>query len=235
MRRALVIASLLAITLAGLGALAETGYRLYVQRVVSQSPSTRPVLATEGGPVQLGGYRGGDQVLPAVTATPAVTVGASPTPTVLIAPGAADSRRAEGPPRPALPPTRLRIPRIGVDAPIVLADNDDLPRFKGVGWYVGTGYPGFRGNLVLFGHLNGPYETFGRLHELRANDQVSIEAMDRTYQYRVVEKRVVPASAVEVLAPTADSRATLITCTGTFYPLTRDYSDRLIVTALLQE
>jgi sortase (surface protein transpeptidase) len=59
--------------------------------------------------------------------------------------------------------------------------------------------------------------------------------MERTYTYRVSDTRVVPASAVEVMAPTTDSRATLITCTGTFFPLTREYSHRLVVTALLVE
>ena len=122
-----------------------------------------------------------------------------------------------------------------MDAPVVLADNDNLPRFKGVGWYLGTGSPGFRGNVVLFGHLNGDFETFARLDELRPGDEVIVRAMDRTYGYTVTESTIVPKDAVEVMAPTRDYRLTLITCTGTFYPATRDYSHRLVVIGSLND
>lgn len=128
------------------------------------------------------------------------------------------------------PPVRLRIAKIGVDVPVVVADGSDLPRFKGVGWYLGTGYPGFHGNMVLFGHLNGLYETFGRLHELAPGDTILVDTLGgKPYRYRVVETKVVPQTAVDVLAPSRDEQITLLTCTGTFFPLTRDYSDRLVV------
>src|SRR5205814_543012 len=79
-------------------------------------------------------------------------------------------------PQPAfvLPPERIRIPRIGVDWPVVLSDITHLPRFNGVGWLQGSAYPGTAGNLVLYGHLDGRYATFGRLHELRAGDEFSV-------------------------------------------------------------
>jgi LPXTG-site transpeptidase (sortase) family protein len=57
--------------------------------------------------------------------------------------------------------------------------------------------------------------------------------MDGQYHYQVTETKVVSKDAVEVMAPTADYRATLITCTGDFIPLTRDYTHRLIVIAQL--
>jgi len=118
--------------------------------------------------------------------------------------------------------------------PVVVADGSDLPRFKGVGWYLGTGYPGFHGNMVLFGHLNGLYETFGRLHELAPGDTILVDTVGgKAYRYRVVETKVVPQTAVDVLAPSRDEQITLLTCTGTFFPLTRDYSDRLVVVGRL--
>lgn len=215
------------------------GYGLYVEHVVARSPSTISAIKTEAGELRLGAYVEGNQVVASEAELPR----SSPSPAAWLAPegegagllDAPDTTATPGPSRPILPPTRLRIPKIGVDAPVVLADNDNLPKFKGIGWYVGTGYPGFRGNVVLFGHLNGQYETFGRLDELRPGDEVIVEAMDLTYVYVVTGSKVVPQDAVEVMAPTPDSRLTLITCTGTFYPATRNYSHRLVVVATLHE
>ena len=228
--------------LGGLGALIALlgllwlGYVVYVEQVVARSPATLSIVQTSEGPAILGAYAGGDQVVP-----PAPPPEATPTPAssanvaaghASAAPPATPTPRAS---RPILPPTRLHIPSIGVNARVVLADNDNLPRFKGVGWYLGTGYPGFRGNVVLFGHLNGEYETFARLAEAAPGDEVIVEAMEKSYRYLVRESTVVPREAVEVLAPTRDYRLTLITCTGEFYPATRDYSHRLVVTAMLDE
>lgn len=84
-----------------------------------------------------------------------------------------------------LPPLRITIPRIGVDWPVVLSVNEQLPRFKGVGWLMGSTYPGFTGNLVLFGHLDGRYATLGRLHELVPGDTFNVVTEDRTRVYRV--------------------------------------------------
>src|SRR5690349_3032139 len=106
--------------------------------VVISSPAPAPTLPTAGA---------GALAPPAAGTTPA-----APALTVPTAPA-------------ALPPVRVRIPRIGVDWPVVLSDNADMPRFKGVGWLFGSAYPGWAGNMVLFGHLDGPYATFGRLPE----------------------------------------------------------------------
>lgn len=222
---------LLAWALGGLGVLVALpgmlwfGYGLYVQWIVARSPATISVIKTAEGAVQLGLYEGGDQVVPFATVAPPTMLSAT---LPLATPEATPTPR---PSIPILPPTRLRIAKVGVDAPVVLADNDNLPRFKGVGWYIGTGYPGFRGNMVLFGHLNGDFETFGRLNELKKDDEVVVVAVDRTYRYIVTETKVVPEDDVAVMAPARDYRVTLITCAGTFYPATRDYSHRLIVTA----
>ena len=124
------------------------------------------------------------------------------------------SAEALVPPAHILPPVRLRVPAIGVDSTVVLADNDNLPRFRGVGWFIGSGFPGFRGNVVLFGHLNGVYETFGRLSELRPGDEIEVLTDERIHRYVVVGSRVVAADTVEVLAPATDKRLTLITCIG---------------------
>jgi LPXTG-site transpeptidase (sortase) family protein len=252
LRRALLL------LLGGLGALVALlgllwfGYNLYVELVVTANPSTQPIVRSGDAEFKLGVYSGGDQVLPGdegptaeptTTGPPPDSEAQAPSITPLAAtttstpayedPPTPSVNRVATPSRPILPPTRLTISKIGVNAPIVLADNDNLPRFKATGWLLGTGYPGFRGNVVLFGHLNGIYETFARLHELTAGDDVIVEAVDRVYRYRAAESKVVPAGDVSVLAPTGDYRLTLITCTGTFYPRTRSYSHRIIVTAYL--
>lgn len=206
------------------------GYQFYVLFVVTRSPATVSIIKTSAGEQRLGSYSGGHQV---------VASGATPRPLASNTEG--DSTSASSPPttatpeqdRPILPPTRLTIAKIDLDAPVVLADNDNLPKFKGVGWYIGSGYPGFRGNVVLFGHVNGQYEVFARLNELTPGDEVTVTALDRTYRYIVKSTQEVPKEAVEVMAPTSDRRLTLITCVGTFYPDTRDYSHRLVVVASL--
>lgn len=225
--------------------LAWFGYGLYIRWVVTQSPATVSVIRTEQGEARLGVYAGGDQVVvhdriltPAPTAPSGVTAPpvASPTTGAVPAPtGPAPPTPTPGPSRPILPPTRVRIPKIAVDAPVVAGDADHLPRFKGVGWYIGSGFPGFRGNTVLFGHLNGPYETFGRLDQLVAGDAVEVQTAGAIFRYQVTSVATVPEDAVWVLAPSSDRRLTLITCEGEFFPTTRDYSHRRVVTAHLAE
>jgi sortase A len=48
-----------------------------------------------------------------------------------------------------LPPLRIAIPKIGVDRPVVLSDNEHLPEFRGVGWLMGSSFPGAPGNIEL--------------------------------------------------------------------------------------
>jgi len=209
------------------------GYGLYIELAVAANPATALTFRTADGEVRLGAYSGGDQVAPA-SETP------SPTPVAEAAAIPVAERAALTPTSvptvpPVLPPLRLRVAKIAVDTPVVLANNENLPKYRGVGWFIGTGYPGFRGNVVLFGHLNGEYETFARLDELRPGDEAEILTASRSYRYVVDGSRVVTAEAVEVLAPSSDRRLTLITCSGTFEPQTRNYSHRLIVSARLAE
>lgn len=135
--------------------------------------------------------------------------------------------------RPVQPPTRLTIPKISLTATVVAADNDHMPEFPGVGWYTNLGYPGLKGNTVLFGHRWGAYAVFTRLDELIPGDHLLVETVDRTYRYVVTGSRVVTPNEVSVLARSQDYRLTLITCTGSYDRSTQDYDHRLIVTAIL--
>ena len=143
----------------------------------------------------------------------------------------ANENRVPVAPSAHLPPQRLKIPSIGVDRPVVLSDNEHLPRFRGVGWLRGSAFPGAVGNIVLFGHLDGPYATFERLRELRPGDLFTITTEEGGFTYRVRSSFDTTPDDVAVLAPTGTPTATLITCSGRWDPIARTYSHRLIVIA----
>ena len=110
-----------------------------------------------------------------------------------------------------LPPSRIRIGRIGADWPILLSDlNYDL-RTQAVGWIVGSAFPGAPGNMVLYGQLDGPYGTFTRLHELQVGDEMIVWAGQIEYRYRVRAVKETFDDDVAVMAPTTSPTATLIT------------------------
>ncbi len=130
-----------------------------------------------------------------------------------------------------LPPVRVVILGIGVNWPVVLSTNQHLPRFKGVGWFFGSAFPGATGNMVLFGHLGGQYGTFMRLHELRPGDEFHVMTADAAYRYRVRDHHETSPDDVSAIAPTDTATATLITCSGPWDAVTQTNERRLIVTA----
>ena len=130
-----------------------------------------------------------------------------------------------------LPPVRLAIPSIAVDARVVLANNDNLPRFPGIGWYSGTAYPATVGNVVMFGHLDGAHATLGRLSELRPGEGIYVATRRGVHSYTVSSSRVVDRFDTSVMAPSRDARLTLITCAGTWLPDAGTYDRRLVVVA----
>lgn len=141
------------------------------------------------------------------------------------------------------PPVRLRIPSIGVDAPVVrlgilpsgVMDSPATP--TDVGWYDFTGKPGAGGNAVLSGHVDfygyGP-AVFWRLRELQRGDRIEVELLDGLrIEYEVTATTLTPVEELRmdaILAPTARETVTLITCGGTFAD--GSYSHRLVVRAV---
>lgn len=124
-------------------------------------------------------------------------------------------------------PTRIVIPKIGVDAPIVQGDTwEDLK--KGVGHHIGSADPGTRGNMVLVAHDDVFGEIFRDLHKLEPGDAFTVYAGDRAYDYVVRAKRIVAPTEVSVMDATSEPTATLITC----YPYRVD-THRLVVFAEL--
>jgi sortase A len=197
------------------------GYYLWLVATAAReaaSPSTTQVLVTRSG-----------REIPLVQPTPrerATAVSAFDERSM-----GTSTQATPAPASPILPPERLIIPLIGADWPVVLATVEHLPRFRGVGWLLGSAFPGARGNLILFGHLGGANGTFMRLPELRPGDTFRVTTMDASYSYRVRETFNTTPDNIEVLAPSAGATATLITCTGPWDVAAQSNTLRLIVVA----
>ncbi|MGI5468950.1 class E sortase [Streptomyces sp. CA-132043] len=99
-----------------------------------------------------------------------------------------ESPSAEPPPAPRhdLAYAVLRIPRLGVTAPVAEGVGKAGVLDKGyVGHYPQTAQPGRAGNVALAGHRNTHGEPFRRLNLLRAGDTVRIDTADARYTYVV--------------------------------------------------
>ncbi|WP_374225155.1 class E sortase [Streptomyces sp. ISL-98] len=124
---------------------------------------------------------------------------ASPTPEAAgESPGAASPRRVTpkpGPPRWDQAYAILRIPRLGVTAPVAQGVSKGGVLDKGyVGHYPQTAQPGRAGNFALAGHRNTHGEPFRYINRLRRGDEIRVETRDAVYTY-VVDKGLAQTSA----------------------------------------
>lgn len=133
---------------------------------------------------------------------------------------------------PPLPPTRLVIPEIAVDWPVVLADARHMPRFQAIGWLFGSAAPRQTGNLVLFGHQGGTNGTLMRLHEVQPEQIITVRSDAGDHRYQVREIFETTPDDVGVLAPTDTATLTLITCSGPWDLIAQTNERRLIVKAV---
>jgi LPXTG-site transpeptidase (sortase) family protein len=161
--------------------------------------------------------------------------------------GATAGTHLPGEPLPRSTPTRLRIPKIAVDAPftaLVLdasgrlqpppADNINL-----VGWYAKGVTPGEKGTAVIAGHVDTKTSAavFAGLDELEPGDHFSVERADgQTAQFVVdsaetFEKDDFPSKRVYADATRPEAR--LITCAGDYDHSAEDYTENLVVFAHL--
>jgi LPXTG-site transpeptidase (sortase) family protein len=139
---------------------------------------------------------------------------------------------------------RVVIPKIGVDAPLVVKGTDGNGRMEvpdspeEVAWYQFTAWPGEGGNTVLSGHVDyrgyGP-AVFAGLRDLTVGDFVEVHSQDGgTYHYVVTQSVAYEAEGApidEIVGPTGRETVTLITCDGTFNGGSVGYSHRLVVKA----
>lgn len=125
----------------------------------------------------------------------------------------------------------IRIPRIGVTAPIAEGISKKAILNHGyVGHYPGTAGPGGAGNFALAGHRNTHGEPFRYINRLRVGDTVQVETS--AYRYTYVIRKTLPATSASdgtVIAPVPYSSVhpaarmhgaahyiTLTTCTPEF-------------------
>ena len=123
---------------------------------------------------------------------------------------------------------RIRIPAIGVDAPIVQGDGWEQLK-KGVGQHIGSANPGQRGNVVLSAHNDIFGELFRYLDRLQPGEQIILYSQQKQYIYVVTRTEIVEPTRVDVMAPTTEPIVTLISC----YPYLVD-NQRIVVFAKLQ-
>ncbi len=144
----------------------------------------------------------------------------------------------EAPPPPTPDPrwrsavTRIHIPAIGVDSPVVpvswhvetVAGQPmtvwDVAKYA-IGHHQGSGNPGMGTNIVLAGHSGGFGALFRRLAQLQPGDEVLLEGNGRQYLYVVEEVLFLKEVGVpmedrlrngQYMAPTAEECVTMITC-----------------------
>jgi sortase A len=123
---------------------------------------------------------------------------------------------------------QIQIPVIGVDAPVVQGDGWEQLK-KGVAQQIGSANPGQSGNMVLSAHNDVFGEIFRYLDQLKPGDKFIVYTPQNAYTYVVSDIKIVEPTDVEVMAPTPNPTATLISC----YPYMVD-NKRIIVQASLQ-
>ncbi|WP_432525035.1 class F sortase [Kineococcus sp. SYSU DK006] len=218
-------------------------------------PAAAPLALALSGAALLGGWwqsRPDEGFTTSPTPVPAVATSAGTGPPPAADPAAvpaadapAVGRRDAAPvPPPAAPvPVRVRLPELGIDAPVdpvgvdaagaveVPADGDR------VGWYRWSALPGEVGSTVLVGHVDTRAEGPGALFPLaRTAPGALVEVVlddGTTRAYAVVERRSHPKAELpaELFSRSGPPGLVLVTCGGDFDPRTRSYADNVVVRA----
>ena len=140
-------------------------------------------------------------------------------------------------------PTRVVIPALDVDVPLIgLGQQADgamqVPSdARTVGWYTKAPTPGSLGPAVLAGHVDYRNEpgSFQRLTDLKAGDSINVDRQDGSMaMFEVVTvkryaKNKFPTNAVYGAINRAGLR--LITCGGNFDETAGHYEDNIVVYA----
>jgi sortase (surface protein transpeptidase) len=140
-------------------------------------------------------------------------------------------------------PTRLRVPSVGIDAPLtgIGLDDDGLLTPPGdlatAGWYRQGPAPGRPGPAVIAGHVDGADRpaVFFRLREVTPGDTVLVTRADasvvRFTVTRVARYAKAAFPTADVYGPTQDAGLRLITCGGRFDRAKGSYRDNVVVYA----
>jgi Sortase domain len=145
-----------------------------------------------------------------------------------------------------LEPTRVRVPSLGIDAPVFPVKIsvskgalDVPPLIHRLGWWVDGMAPGSpTGSTLIAGHVDsaraGP-GAFGPLRDARRGDSVQVTTRNgQTRTYRVVSVQVMPKSKLptSIYSRRGRPRLVLVTCGGPFDPSIGRYRDNVVVTAI---
>lgn len=137
-------------------------------------------------------------------------------------------------------PVRMRVPAIGVDAPVIELGLDadgwlEVPQTAHeTGFWTGGYWPGERGPAVIAGHVDweGREGVFWDLRNLEPGAEVEVEREDGSVvRYRIdrleqVDKDSFPTEKVYNRTELPEIR--LITCGGAFDRSARSYEDNVI-------
>ena len=126
---------------------------------------------------------------------------------------------------PGDPLGRLRVPAIGLSTVVVEGTDPDKLR-AGPGHYPDTVLPGQRGTVALAGHRTTYGAPFRELDELDPGDRIDIAMPYGRFAYRVERTRIVPATAVGVVADTGRHKLVLTACHPLF-----SAEERIVVVA----
>ncbi len=185
-----------------------------------------------------GGTSGSADLVAVAPVAPSPT-GAPPT-TVPAAPPASEPTTTV-PPQPIGPPVRVRVPAIGVDAPVVPVGlrpdgQMEVPPATEVGWYRLGPAPGGAGSAVLAAHVDfaGERGAFFDLRSVPVGAEVLVDTEGGTQRFTVTAREQIAKDAVQLdryFTAEGPARLTLITCGGVFDPGARHYQDNIILTA----
>ena len=220
--------------------------QLRVPQRVASTPSTTPDTRDNTASITTPAIRGGYTPLAGTTSYTAVwdeAVGEFPVDYTAIA---KEFRSVDWStlPEQAAPPTRLRIPALGLDARVEglgIVDLGDARAYETpvrvVGHIPESAPPGVRGNVWLFGHLESPVRDEGsifrnlpKVHDLLQQGQavyVIADSADGSFLYQVREFRTIPKEELS-LQRSNEPLLTMVTC----WPRL-NYDERILVTAVL--
>lgn len=153
------------------------------------------------------------------------------------------AEQVESAPAPPSPPSQLRLPSLGVEAPVVDVGLEDdggmeIPEdISTVGWYEPGVAPGAAaGTAVISGHVDSQEQGRGALWDLRTmevDDIVEVEHADGSVsEWRVVARRTYPKEELpisDIFTRFGDPQLVLITCDGEFDRSLRRYADNVVV------
>jgi sortase A len=123
---------------------------------------------------------------------------------------------------------RLVIPKLAINEKIYEGDNEYIVNL-GVWRRPKTSKPDQGGNTVLVGHrftYKDP-AVFYNLDKVTVGDRFAVYWNKQELLYKVIEVKVVPATAVEIEAPSTENKLTIYTCTPIWTA-----KDRLVVIAV---